>query len=252
MNAFVEKCKRRKYRVPKPADLFPQLHRKAVDAINEGVLKILIWICESILPADPFRMLAELKITSPELKQTELTLLRPLRRFLKELKSTIRCKEQFSAERKALESVAAAAGNEFYCAIIDSSESSNSETSKSGSSSDSEKLDNPHSTATTKRSKVRLNLFPNTEIIKKRRRKTRQAMANKNRALLKTGERLDNKRFCFNVEILERAADFVLAHTKVRGVSKTRLALDKPYGSFIIPIYFDYGNHSGLRISVKE
>ncbi len=251
---FLNKCKRRKFRAPHPdTDVFEDLDRKYVGALNRGFMMVLEWIAIELLPRDPHRLMAELKISSEDLRKTELSILKPARRLTRELKETIRNQPHFSEFRLAYESLAATLGNDYFSAVLGDEESpssgatdhgsNKSTTSDQSSSSETDVHDEKTSDSDRRRSRstIKISLFDgkreSSQNRKHRRRhKKRLTTANRNRAILKAGGRLErHRRFKFVSKTLEKAVDYILSHTKGRGVSKTRISLSKPHGSFNIP-----------------
>jgi hypothetical protein len=203
-------------------------------------------MAEQLMPADHLALLAELKIRSSELKQAELSLIRPARRFIHELESAIKNQRPYSTERLVLESIAAKLGSDFFSTLLDNSpdgtSSSVSFSGTEGSTSSEDERDNYEADVclTRKRHGVRTSLFGSDTFrnssSSQRRHKCKFASANKHLNLLQSGESISKiRRFRFDKMELEQAIDFILSYSKLRGVDTTRLALSSDFGSFVIP-----------------
>ena len=251
-----------KFRYPSADSCFRDLDRKYFGVLNSGISMILLWLAEALLPADPLTLLAELKIYSPQLRVTELSLIRPVRKLVKEFKSLVNPLRQYSTERRTLEAVASILGSQFFSLVVDA-DSSSSEGDSTGEYSTAEEEDEKHdesdgcsSSSTDDASptnsdfgasrqalgtgnlcSVKPLLFSGLKTeITKRSHKQRLSTANKNRKLLRSGQSLIAlTKYKFQTRILEDAVNYILSHVKVKGFDTARLTLSKPHGCFVIP-----------------
>jgi hypothetical protein len=252
MEDHLRKFAGRKFRSPKADEkLVHQLDRKYVGGLCKGMLLILMWLAEELLPTDPLGLICNLKVMTPALRNNELALVRPIRRFMRELKIMIRSQPPFSQERYILETAVVSLGNAAFSSLLEDSDSE-SDTSSSTTGGDHEAslisgcrhgsvredldLDGESESKDDTRAdnSIRVSLFGASQRL--RHHKFRQATANRNKMLLKAGLSIESlRRYRFNKHVLEKAVDFILSYAKIKGFSTTRLSLSKPHGSFTIP-----------------
>jgi hypothetical protein len=243
MQACLVKCRRRKFRLPKSNSVFQDLDRKYVGALNKCITLVLLWLAECLLPSDPLTLLAEFKIYSPDLRKTELSLIKPVRRLVRQFKAVVRPLRQLSTERRTLEAVASILGSEFFSYVVDASSTDEEDMTEEGEEEESDDESSTrgqspeHSRSGFLRS-VKATLFSRVQrdTATKRPHKVRLATAVKNRKLLMSGKSLEMlRKFKFRTVDLEKAVSYILAHVKVKGFETTRLTLSQTNGNFTIP-----------------